>query len=165
MHRNWIETLVGGTVLIVAIIFAIFVFRLNHNSSMRGYSLNADFQSVQGVALGTPVKLSGIAIGEVKSINLDSKSFRARLEFTINQGIEIPDDSVVTISNEGLLGGPYVRILPGGSDESFKPGDRFQYSQGPVDIADLLGKVFMAAPSSATGTTAAATSSTKPSQK
>ena len=145
MQKNLVETLVGTGVLLVAAIFALYTFSATNSTSRSSYNLRAQFQSVQGIGVGTPVKISGIRIGTVKSIKLDPKSFQALVEMAINQEVQIPDDSIVTIGSEGLLGGNYVRLLVGGSDEALKNGDRFQYSQGAVDLSDLLGKVFMSA--------------------
>ncbi|MDI9407895.1 MAG: outer membrane lipid asymmetry maintenance protein MlaD [Candidatus Pacebacteria bacterium] len=145
MHKNLVETLVGTGVLLVAVLFAFYTFSTTNSTSRNSYSLLAQFQSVQGVGIGTAVKISGIKVGTVRSVKLDPTSFLAMVELTINDEVKIPDDSIVTIGSEGLLGGNYIRLLVGGSDGVLKNGDRFQYSQGAVDLSDLLGKVFMSA--------------------
>ena len=60
--------------------------------------------------------------------------------FTVQEGIEVPDDSAVAISSEGLLGGNYVEIMPGGSPFYFEPGDEIEFTQGSVSLVSLLMK-------------------------
>ena len=145
MQKNLVETIVGTGVLLVAAVFAVYSFSVTNSSGGSSYNLLAQFQSIQGIGVGTDVKISGIKIGTVKAVKLDPQTYQAMVELTINQDVKIPDDSTVTIGSEGLLGGSYIRLLVGGSDGVLKNGDRFQYSQGAVDLADLLGKVFMSA--------------------
>ena len=158
MQKNLVETLVGTGVLLVAVFFVLYSSSVTNSSSGSSYNLRAQFQSVQGVGVGTAVKISGIKVGSVKKIKLDPESYQALVELAINQEVKIPDDSTVTIGSEGLLGGNYIRLLIGGSDEVLKNGDRFQYSQGSVDLSDLLGKVFMSASNNASANKAGSAS-------
>ncbi|MDI9349649.1 MAG: outer membrane lipid asymmetry maintenance protein MlaD [Candidatus Symbiobacter sp.] len=139
------ETLVGAAVLLVAMIFVAVVIKRTDSTSPRSYPLFAEFQNLQGIAVGNAVKISGIKVGEVRNVSLDRDSYQARLEIGVNKGIDIPDDTLITIGSEGLLGGQYIRLLPGGSDNMLKPGEKFHYSQGSVDLSELLGKIFMSA--------------------
>jgi phospholipid/cholesterol/gamma-HCH transport system substrate-binding protein len=79
-------------------------------------------------------------VGRVASIELDPQTYRAETVFTVREGIEVPDDSAVAISSEGLLGGNYVEILPGGSPFYFAPGDEIEFTQGSVSLIGLLMK-------------------------
>ncbi|HAR50918.1 MAG TPA: outer membrane lipid asymmetry maintenance protein MlaD, partial [Roseovarius nubinhibens] len=63
-----------------------------------------------------------------------------RATFTVQEGIELPDDSAVSIASEGLLGGNFVEILPGGSPFAFEPGDTVEFTQGSVSLISLLMK-------------------------
>ncbi|MCX8501455.1 MAG: MlaD family protein, partial [Alphaproteobacteria bacterium] len=100
MHKNLVETIVGTGVLLVAAIFAIYIFSATNSSSSSSYNLRAQFQSIQGIGVGTAVKISGIKVGTVKSVKLDPQSYQAAVELAINQDIQIPDDSTVMIGSE-----------------------------------------------------------------
>ena len=78
--------------------------------------------------------------GRVTTIALDPTTYRAITEFTVTEGIEVPDDSAVSVSSEGLLGGNYVEILPGGSPFYFAPGDEIEFTQSSVSLVSLLMK-------------------------
>jgi len=52
----------------------------------------------------------------------------------------LPDDSTIVIASEGLLGGSFVEILPGGSPDNLGPGDEIENTQGAVSVIALLMK-------------------------
>ena len=136
---NMTEVLVGAVVLAGAIVFAVYAGQTAGIS--RGgetYALNASFRSLEGVTVGTDVRLAGVKIGAVTDVTLDVDTYRADTEFGISRGIEIPDDSAAVISSEGLLGGNFVEIMPGGSAFYFAPGDEITDTQGAVSLISLL---------------------------
>ncbi|MEL7255226.1 MAG: outer membrane lipid asymmetry maintenance protein MlaD [Pseudomonadota bacterium] len=135
------ETIVGAAVLAVAIGFVVYagqVAGVSGNASE--YELTASFRSADGVNVGTDVRLAGVKVGRVTEMELDVETFRAMASFSVRDGIEVPDDSAVAISSEGLLGGNFVEILPGGSPFAFAPGDEIQFTQGSVSLISLLTK-------------------------
>lgn len=135
------EVLVGGAVLAVAAGFLIYAGQVTGVSGGQSeYELSASFRSVDGVTVGTDVRLAGVKVGRVTEIELDAETYRADTFFTVRAGIEVPDDSAVAVSSEGLLGGNYVEILPGGSPFYFEPGDEIQFTQGSVSLVGLLMK-------------------------
>jgi phospholipid/cholesterol/gamma-HCH transport system substrate-binding protein len=104
------------------------------------YRLNASFRSIDGVSIGTDVRMAGVKIGRVTDISLDPETYRAQTVFTVEQGIEVPDDSAVSISSEGLLGGNYVEIQPGGSPFYLAAGDEIEFTQSSIGLISLLTK-------------------------
>ena len=54
--------------------------------------------------------------------------------------IKIPDDSEVVIASEGLLGGNFVEVSPGGSEFMFSDGDEVLYTQSSVSFLNLMLK-------------------------
>ena len=141
MSENRGEVIMGGVVLAIAIGFVAYASQAAGLS--RGgahYPLTASFRSLEGVTVGTDVRLAGVKIGTVTGIELNPQTFRADTEFTVAKGVEIPDDSAVVISSEGLLGGSFVEIMPGGSPFNFAPGDEVEDTQGAVSLISLLLK-------------------------
>ncbi|MEM6588360.1 MAG: outer membrane lipid asymmetry maintenance protein MlaD [Pseudomonadota bacterium] len=135
------ETIVGAAVLAVAVGFMVYagqVVGVSGNASE--YELTASFRSADGVNVGTDVRLAGVKVGRVTGLELDAETFRAMASFSVRDGIDVPDDSAVAISSEGLLGGNFVEILPGGSPFAFAPGDEIQFTQGSVSLISLLTK-------------------------
>ena len=138
-HRT--EVTVGAAVVAVAAGFLIYASQFTGVSSTAGgYPLTASFRSLEGVTVGTDVRLAGVKIGSVTGIELNPQTFRADTEFTIKQGIDLPDDSAVVISSEGLLGGNFVEILPGGSPFNLEEGAEIEDTQSAVSLVGLLMK-------------------------
>ena len=105
-----------------------------------GYGLTASFRSIEGVSVGTDVRLAGVKIGTVTGVKLNPETFRADTTFSVQDGIMIPDDSAIVISSEGLLGGNFVEVMPGGSPFSLEAGDEITDTQGAVSLISLLVK-------------------------
>lgn len=135
------EALVGAAVLAAAASFLLYASQFTDSGrSDAGYGLTASFRSIEGVSVGTDVRLAGVKIGTVTDIQLDPVTFRAETAFSVNGDVELPDDSAVVISSEGLLGGNFVEILPGGSPFNFEPGAEIEDTQSSVSLVSLLLK-------------------------
>ena len=142
MASQTLETLVGGVVVAAAIGFAVYgtqVAGVGPQSSDT-YELSASFRSLEGVNVGTDVRLAGVKIGTVTDITLNPDTYRADTTVTLDDGTLIPDDSAIVISSEGLLGGNFVEIMPGGSPFYFDPGGEITDTQGAVSLISLLLK-------------------------
>ncbi|MBR9842534.1 MAG: outer membrane lipid asymmetry maintenance protein MlaD [Rhodobacteraceae bacterium] len=138
-HRT--EVIVGAAVVAVAAGFLLYASQFTGVSSgSAGYPLSASFRSLEGVTVGTDVRLAGVKIGSVTGIDLNPQTFRADTQFTIQNGIDLPDDSAVVISSEGLLGGNFVEILPGGSPFNLEEGAEIEDTQSAVSLVGLLMK-------------------------
>jgi len=141
MSEHKTEVIVGGVVLAAAIGFAVYAGQLaGFSSGQSEYELRASFRSADGVDVGTDVRLAGVKVGRVAAISLDPETFRAETVVTVRNGIDVPDDSAVAVSSEGLLGGNFVEILPGGSPFVLAAGDEIEFTQGSVSLISLLMK-------------------------
>ncbi|NOD62695.1 MULTISPECIES: outer membrane lipid asymmetry maintenance protein MlaD [unclassified Ruegeria] len=139
--HNWTEVFVGGVVLAGALAFGVYASQSTGLSQgAAGYELGASFRSLEGVGVGTDVRLAGVKIGTVTGVTLNADTYRADTTFTIADGILVPDDSAIVISSEGLLGGNFVEVMPGGSPFYFEPGDEIEDTQGAVSLISLLVK-------------------------
>ena len=141
MSENITEVIVGGAVLAVAVGFLVYAGQATgFSSGGSDYELTASFRSADGIDVGTDVRMAGVKIGRVTNIELDPATFRAATIFTVRDGIEVPDDSAVAISSEGLLGGNFVELLPGGSPFALEKGSEVEFTQGSVSLISLLLK-------------------------
>ena len=141
MSENKTEIFVGGAVLAAAIAFAVYAGQATgFGASTQGYPLSASFRSLEGVSVGTDVRLAGVKIGTVISVTLNPETYRADTVVSVVNGIEIPDDSAIIVASEGLLGGNFVEVIPGGSPFFFEPGAEIDDTQGAVSLVSLLLK-------------------------
>lgn len=102
-------------------------------------------ESVSGLNLNAPVKYRGVEVGQVRQITLDKANpEQVRLEFAIERGTPIKEDTVAVLRVQGLTGIAYVE-LSGGSRNSplLKQAGKDQYpviKTGP----SLLGRLDIA---------------------
>ena len=140
MQNSLIETLIGAVVIAVAAVFLVFAFRVANTGTVAGYELAARFDRVDGLDIGSDVRMGGIKIGSVVRQSLDPQTYRAVVTFTVQPDIKIPADTSATIESESLLGGRYLALVPGGDDRMLKPGEEVRYTQASVSLEQLLGK-------------------------
>lgn len=149
MAENISEVLTGAGVLAVAVAFAAYAGLAGSIGAAKdSYPLTASFRSVDGVQVGTDVRLAGVKVGAVTAIDLNPQTFMADTHFTVRNDISVPDDSTVLVSSEGLMGGNFVEIQPGGSPTNYEPGAEITDTQGAVGLIQLLMKFVGSAASS-----------------
>ena len=144
MHRNLIETLLGAVVLGVAGLFLAFAYSTADLGRSGGYEVNAEFTTVGGLKVGNDVRMAGIKVGTVVDQVLNPQTYLARVTLSIDSSVHLPADTSATISSEGLLGGNYVDLAPGGDPNMLKPGEKIQYTQDAVDMVQLLSRFIFA---------------------
>lgn len=139
MTNSIAETVIGGIVVASAAGFLLFAGQTAGLQVERGsYELSAGFRSVEGISIGSDVRLAGIKVGTVTDLDLDTETFQARAVFTVRSGVMVPEDSDIKIAQEGLLGGYYLEMTPGASDFMLAAGDEILNTQGSVSLLDLF---------------------------
>ncbi len=139
MRENPTEVVVGGAVLAFAVGFLIYVWQTAGGGGFSGsYPLTASFRSVEGVSQGSDIRLAGVKIGTVSKIELNQETFRGDATLAILDDIQIPDDSAAVVASEGLLGGNFIEIVPGGSLDNLESGAEILDTQGAVSLISLL---------------------------
>ena len=140
MQRNAIEPILGALVLVAAVAFLVFAYNKAGQRSFSGYSLTARFSSIDGLETGSDVRIGGVKIGQVTDISIDPETYLAMVKLTVAPEIKIPTDSVASVATEGLLGGKYVGLEPGVSDNMLKPGGLITHTEASVSLEGLIGK-------------------------
>ncbi len=145
------RTLEVGTGLFVLLGFAALGFLttqlpssgLKFGGAKAGYHVVAKFDNIGDLKSGSPVSMAGVRIGDVESIRFDAKDYKAAVTLRIDPQFNvIPDDSYAGIETQGLLGGKYVGISPGGSDTYMKDGSQFVATQSAIVLENLVNKFF-----------------------
>jgi phospholipid/cholesterol/gamma-HCH transport system substrate-binding protein len=145
MRRNVIETIMGAVVILVAVVFVVFAFQSSDVQTSDGYEVTARFDNASGLTAGTDVRMAGVKIGTVVSQELDPETYFANVTMSIDPRIKLPKDSSARIIPDGLLGGNYVALEPGGDTAMIEPGGSIQYAQGAINVVDLLGRFIFSA--------------------
>jgi len=139
MNRNAVETVMGAVVLVVAAVFLVFAYTTTQVHALGGYELTARFPRVDGLRDGSDVRISGIKVGNVVALTLDTKTFDAVARLSLRPDVKLPTDSIAKVSSNGLLGDKYLAIEIGVDDDMIKPGGVIAHTVPPVDIESLIG--------------------------
>ncbi|MBP0446771.1 outer membrane lipid asymmetry maintenance protein MlaD [Roseomonas sp. SSH11] len=154
--RGIAEIAAGAAVLLVAVIFLAYAMTNSGRSGGgSGLVLTARFDRIDGLAPGADVRIAGVKVGSITAQRIDPQSFLAVLTMNIDSGLRLPDDSSAEITSEGLLGGKYVALVPGGSERNLSSGSEVKITQSAVNLESLLGR-FIFSMSQGSSTPAAA---------
>ena len=142
MKINILDAFLGFTVLLITGLFLFYVYITLDSKLFKsdGFRLHARFENIDGIVTGSKVKLSGVNIGTVKSISLEPESYYAFITMNFDRKFSFPDDTEASVQLEGLLGGSYISILPGGSDVMLLNDQEILYTQGSTSLLNLMLK-------------------------
>ncbi|MEE6206459.1 MAG: outer membrane lipid asymmetry maintenance protein MlaD [Alphaproteobacteria bacterium] len=141
MRKKPVETIMGLVVLIIAVLFLAFAYRVSDLQVVKGYKLTAEFMKVGGLSIGSDVRINGIKIGTVTAQHLNNEDYTVNVEFSISADTKLPKDSVVAIVGDGLMGDKFVKIEPGKSNEYLKDGDSFAKTKDFKTLEDMVGEI------------------------
>ena len=138
--NNVSETMIGAVVVAIAILFVAFLYTRSGTGGLSGYEIQARLPRVDGLGVGTDVRLAGIKIGSVSDLTLDPKTYLVTVHMSIHNDVKIPVDSSLMVTSSGLLGSSYISITPGGDDKMLGSGGAIENSQGSVDLMGLINR-------------------------
>ncbi|MBV8680719.1 MAG: outer membrane lipid asymmetry maintenance protein MlaD [Aquitalea sp.] len=143
MKRSTIDLWVG---LFVAIGIAAVVFlslkaaNLTPQSADQTYTLYADFDNIGGLKVKAPIKEAGVVVGRVAAIQLDTKTYRARVTLMLDKQYTFSRDASAEILTAGLLGEQYIGLLQGGDPDELKAGEHITLTSSALVLEQLIGK-------------------------
>lgn len=143
LRQHFIEAVVGLLVVAAALWLVIaFWQRTGYGAGGDAVRISAMFPNASGVDVGTEVRVAGLPVGTVTGVELDNEmGYQASVRMAVDRGANLPNDSAAAITSEGLLGGTFIALLPGGSAEPFKDNDVIFDTQGAVDMMNLVGSL------------------------
>ncbi len=140
MRNNLLEAIIGAAVLVVAGFFLFFAYSSGQKNLPKGYILYANFERIDGLNIGGDVKISGVKVGTIKSMEIDPATYQAKVGVQIREDIKVPDDSSAEVASESLLGGKYVAVVPGGSERFLAPAGFITQTQSSISFEGLISK-------------------------
>ena len=140
MKTNVLEVVIGAVVLVVAAFFLYFAYITSGEKIKEGYTLVARFEDVTGLTEGADVKINGIKVGIVKKLGLD-EDYSARAELTIKKEYQIPEDSSLSISTDGIMGNKFIAISTGYSDKYLEPNAEVEDTKSSLNLEKIFDKV------------------------
>ena len=145
MKEQTAETIVGAAVALVAAGFLTFALaRAGGGEGAGGYPLSGRFNRVDGIAVGSDVRMSGVKVGAVSALALDPATYMAKLTMSLNRDVKVPEDSTAKVASDGLLGGAYISIEPGGAEDMLAANSEFSHTQGSIDLLTVMASAMSA---------------------
>ena len=131
-----------GLVFIITIF--LFIWGLNFLKGRKLFSRQrtyyAVYNEVGGLITNAPVSINGLQVGQVIALHFESaKSARVVVQMTINNSIEIPNNSKVKIFNADLLASKSIEVILGNSNVMAVNGDTL-LSEVQVSFSEEVNK-------------------------
>jgi phospholipid/cholesterol/gamma-HCH transport system substrate-binding protein len=139
-RREYLVGVLAALILGTILVFTALANRRALNDAPGSFNLIAEFSRADGVYVGTPVRLAGIAVGSVIKADLN-EGHRAMLTFRLNRQLALPEDTAAVVETDGVFGTKHIELQPGGAEETLKPGARMSYTQDSVIIEDLIAHI------------------------
>lgn len=141
MNKRPVETIMGIVVLVVATLFMLFAYRVSDLQVVKGYEINARFMKVGGLNTGADVRINGIKIGTVLSQKINPEDYMVDVKMSILSNVLLPEDSVISVAGDGLMGDKFIKIEPGKSKEKMKPGSIVANTKDAKSLEDMVGEI------------------------
>ncbi len=135
-----VEAILGLFIIVIAVYFLVVGITSKTTNVVGGYTLNTTVDSVANLPTGSFVMIHGIQVGTVSNIHLNPTNYRVHIQMNINSNIKIPNDSSVEIVSAGLMSDKYIRVIPGSSNETFKPNDNVP-GKSAETLEEMIGKM------------------------
>ena len=133
------EFILGSLILMITLISFFFISSnfLTLNTS-NNFELESNFLDVGSLKEGSDIKINGVKVGEVKEISLNIDTFMADVSISFFNKIDIPDDSIFKISNNGFVGSSYIEIKLGNSPIFFKRNDITNNNVDAISLEEVI---------------------------
>jgi phospholipid/cholesterol/gamma-HCH transport system substrate-binding protein len=138
--RNPAEIATGAVVLLLAAGFLGYAVASTGRTGASGYPLTARFSSIDGLGTGSDVRLAGVKVGSVSNTSIDPTTYQAVVAMQVQPSVKLPKDTSAAVTSDGLLGGKYIALSPGGDEQMIPSGGAITITQGSVSLEQLLGK-------------------------
>ncbi len=139
MKRENVNYFLTGIVAIAALgLLLVTLFIITGRSGATDEYL-VRYKNVAGLAFGTPVFYQGYRIGQIEAINPErvDDATRFRVDFSVQEGWQIPADSQAQLMSSGLLSDVFISIKEGSAKNLLAVGSEIQGREA----ADLFGAV------------------------
>lgn len=148
-----VEAKVGAFVAAGLIVLFMLSTQVNDLGSFneKGSRVGAYIQDASGLENKSKVKMNGVEVGYIEEIALEGT--QVKLKFFIREGVKIPVDSTVMVTQDNVLGGKLINISSGSSSQMLDENgvlnkvqrlSSFEETSDSVDKAAKEVELFMA---------------------
>lgn len=127
---------------IVALLVSIFLLGADKALFKSYVSYKIQFESVQGLNLGSVVSLAGLKIGNVESIQFENSQNFITVTINIEEAYQsrITEGTEAEIRTQGALGDKYVYIIPGAPSEKILPNGALLPVAKATDLIGIISE-------------------------
>lgn len=143
MNSKKLELAVGAFMVAGAITLILLAFKvsgLSYQAENSTYNITARFENISGLGERAKVSMSGVTIGRVTNIRLDTKDYVAVVTMAIDKSVPLSTDTSASILTAGLLGEKYIGLTVGAEEETLQDGDKIEDTQSAIVLEELIGK-------------------------
>ncbi len=143
MTSKRLEISVGFFVIAGILALVVLAFNasgLNFSSKDQRYFLYARFENLSGLSERAKVSLSGVTIGRVVSIELDTEDYVAVVKMAIDKNVPLTTDTSASVLTAGLLGEKYIGLSVGADEETLMNADEIEDTQSSIVLEELIGQ-------------------------
>jgi phospholipid/cholesterol/gamma-HCH transport system substrate-binding protein len=105
-----------------------------------GYTLTARFEEAgQNLDTESPVKIRGVDVGRVESIELDDNA--ALVTMHMEPEAQVPESAMAEIRPISVFGPKFIDLVPGDGEVSgpyYGDGDEIAHTASPLELTDVL---------------------------
>ncbi len=143
MTSKSLEISVGAFVITGILALVVLAFNasgLRFSGDDQSYFLYARFENLSGLSERAKVSLSGVTIGRVVDIQLDTEDYVAVVKMAIDKGVPLTTDTSASILTAGLLGEKYIGLSVGADEETLMNSDEIEDTQSSIVLEELIGQ-------------------------
>ena len=138
------EVKVGLLVVAAFVILGVAVFLVSERRNLFALKNRyyIQFETVLGLAPGSPAQLNGVTVGSVQKVvlpeSVDEKLLTVWINVDRRYGDRVREDSTARIKTLGLLGNKFIEISSGSPDSPLIPSGGYVPAAPPTDVEKLL---------------------------
>jgi phospholipid/cholesterol/gamma-HCH transport system substrate-binding protein len=141
--RSWSQLRVGLVIVLALVGVLATILNLDEGLGLLTHRtpLRAELDDSQGLKVGAPVRMSGVAVGNVKRIAINGERGKVDLDFTVAREVRqlIHQDATVVVRPMGLLGDKYLEVVPGSPSQPVLPAGSVLTGRGDTDLSNFAG--------------------------
>jgi phospholipid/cholesterol/gamma-HCH transport system substrate-binding protein len=133
---RWLTRIVSTLVFIAILFGAYALLRSKMPATHLGghFETFARFRDGSRLAIGSPVMIAGVRVGEVKRMTIEGPF--ARIDLELVDSTDVPIDSWITKKAESAFGDSYLEIIPGGGTEGAIPERRLKSGEPILHVIE-----------------------------
>ena len=134
--RNEIKVGLFVLVSLIGMLYLTFQIKSLEDLKQKGYTLYAIVNDASGLSKKSRVKMRGVKVGIIKEMKLTQNG--VKLKLLIDKNVKIPKNSLVTVAQDNVLGGKYLKIIPSNSTDFYKPNEVISKYLKTASMEDVM---------------------------